>query len=135
MTRLILDTQCLLSALSGYHQNKNTPLALLWAQFRRREVILVFSEASLSEVQRVLDYPSITRLKITSGQAFAAASQLLMLGEYHAPVPTYSWPSLADRKDWFLLDLLYHSGADALISRDKRVVQAGTTLGLPIRQP
>ncbi|GAA5504092.1 hypothetical protein Dxin01_03860 [Deinococcus xinjiangensis] len=135
MNRLILDTQCLLSAISGYHQDRETSLASIWAAFRRREVVLVFSEASLSELQRVLDYPGVTRLNITSGQAFAAASQLLMLGEYHAPVPSYSWPSLTDKKDWFLLDLLYHSEADALISRDKRVLEAGVALGLPVREP
>lgn len=135
MTRLVLDTQCLLSAISSYHQNRATPLSSIWADFRRREVILVFSEDSLAEAQRVLDYASIERLNITSGQAFAAGSQLLLLGEYHAPVPTYSWPSLTDQKDWFLLDLLYHSGADALITRDKRVLQAGVALGLPVRKP
>lgn len=135
MKRLILDTQCLLSAVSGYHQHKSTSLAAIWAAFRRRELILVFSEVSLTEIQRVLDYASVRQLNITSGQAFAAASQLLLLGEYHAPVPTYSWPSLTDEKDWFLLDLLYHSEADALISRDKRVLQAGVALGLPIRKP
>lgn len=135
MTRLILDTQCLLSAISGYHQHKSTPLASLWAQFRCHEVILVFSEASLLEIQRVLDYPSMLRLNITSGQSFAAAAHLLMLGEYHARVPSYSWPSLSDKKDWFLFDLLYHSAAEALISRDKRVLQAGAVLGLPVRKP
>ncbi len=84
MTRLILDTQCLVSAISGYHQHSGTPLASLWGDFRRREVILVFSEESLAEAQRVLDYASIERLNITSGQAFVACSQLLLLGEYHA---------------------------------------------------
>lgn len=135
MKRLILDTQCLLSAISAYHQGKTTPLATLWSEFRRREMLLVFSEPLLLEVQRVLDYPSTTRLGITSGQAFAASSSLLMLGEYHAPVPRYSWPSLSDPNDWFLLDLLYYSAADALVTRDRRVLRAGQALGLPVRAP
>lgn len=75
MKRLILDTQCLLSAVSGYHQHKSTSLAAIWAAFRRRELILVFSEVSLTEIQRVLDYASVRQLNITSGQAFAAAAR------------------------------------------------------------
>ena len=55
MTRLILDTQCLLSAISASHQGRGTPLATLWGGFRRREVMLVFSEPLLLEVRRVLD--------------------------------------------------------------------------------
>lgn len=135
MKRLILDTQCLLSAVSGHSQGLSTPLALLWQGFRRREVTLVFSEASLLEIQRVLDYSGVSRLGITPGTAFIAASDLLMLGEYHSPVTASTWPSLSDRGDWFLFDLLYHSAADALVSRDRQVLKAGQALGLPVVRP
>ena len=135
MNRLILDTQCLLSAVSAASRGQETPLAQLWRGFRRREVLLVFSETSLLEVQRVLDYAGVARLGITSGTAFAAARDLLRLGEYHAAVPAYEWPSLSDPKDWFLLDLLFHSGADALLTRDRQVLKAGAALGLPVRAP
>lgn len=135
MRRLILDTQCLLSAVAGHSQGRQTPLALLWQDFRRRELTLVFGETSLLEVQRVLDYPAVARLGITPGTAFTAAKDLLMLGEYCAPVPAHQWPSLSDRGDWFLLDLLYHSAADALLTRDRQVLKAGRALGLPVQPP
>ncbi len=135
MRRLILDTQCLLSAVAAHAQGRETVLARIWREFRTRETQLVFGEELLLEVGRVLDYPSVARLGITSGTAFAAAANLLLLGEYHAPVPRYAWPSLSDPKDWHLFDLLYLAQPDALITRDARVLAAGRALRMPVRTP
>ena len=110
-------------------------MARIWRDFRTREIQLVFSEILLLEVQRVLDYPSVARLGISSGTAFSAATELLLLGEYHAPLPHFNWPTLTDPDDWHLFDLLYHAEADALITRDTQVLKAGRTLGLPARLP
>ncbi|WP_102125539.1 PIN domain-containing protein [Deinococcus planocerae] len=135
MRRLILDTQCLLSAVAAYAQGRETTLARVWYEFRTRETQLVFGEELLLEVGRVLDYPSVARLGISSGTAFAAAANLLLLGEYHAPVPRNAWPSLSDPNDWHLLDLLYSAQADALVTRDARVLAAGKALKMPVKTP
>ncbi|SEJ92995.1 hypothetical protein SAMN04488058_1408 [Deinococcus reticulitermitis] len=63
MRRLILETQFLLSEVSAASWGRETPLAQIWREFRRRELALVFSEASLLEVQRVLDSPAVAPLK------------------------------------------------------------------------
>lgn len=135
MRRLILDTQCLLSAVAAHAQGRDTKLAHVWRTFRARETQLVFGEALLLETQRVLDYASVARLGITSGMAFAAAADLLLLGKYHAPVVRHSWPSLSDPNDWHLLDLLYVAQPDALVTRDARVLAAGRALGMPVKMP
>lgn len=135
MTRLILDTQCLLSAIRGHGKGEQTILATIWRGHLTAEIRLLHSEASLDEIARVLDYESIKPMKITPSMAFSAAVSLLLLGEYVAPVPRLSWPSLSDPDDWYLLDLLYHSNADALLSRDTQVLKAGRHLSLPIFSP
>lgn len=135
MRRLILDTQCFLSAVAAHAHGRDTALARTWQAFRTRELGLVFGETLLLEIQRVLDYPSVARLGISAGMAFTAATELLLLGEYAAPVPAISWPTLSDRNDWHLFDLLYHTGADALVTRDVQVLKAGRVLGMPVFSP
>lgn len=52
-----------------------------------------------------------------------------------APVAHYEWPSLSDIKDWYLLDLLFDSGADALVTEDKQILKAGRFLKLEVLRP
>jgi predicted nucleic acid-binding protein len=47
-------------------------------------------------------------------------------------VNRYDWPSLKDKKDWYLLNLLFDSGADGLITQDQRVLEAGKFLEMPV---
>jgi predicted nucleic acid-binding protein len=45
------------------------------------------------------------------------------------------WPTLRDRKDWWILDLAYEAGADFIVTRDKKVLTAGTVLGFEVLTP
>ena len=67
--------------------------------------------------------------------SFQFATQLFQIGEYYASVPAHDWPSCPDRKDWYLLDLLMASGADALISKDRHLLRLREALGLPVFEP
>lgn len=127
--RLILDTNVLLSGLMG---RPGTLAHRLYKQFERGEVRLAFSASLLSEIQDVVGYPGILARGMSPSLAFKLARDLYELGEYYPQVERYDWPSLPDRKDWFLLDLLYTSAASALLTQDGRLREAGRKLGLPV---
>lgn len=131
--RLILDANVLLNAITA---PPASILGRLNLRFRRGEIRVVVSESLLSEFLLILEYPRIKeRFTLTAADGFATARDLLLLGEYVAPVPRWDWPSLSDPKDWFLLDLLFESRATALVTQDAAVLRAGATLELPVLHP
>lgn len=131
--RLILDANVLLNAITA---PANTILGRLNTRFRHNEIRVVFSEALLKEFQQILEYPRIQeRFKLGAADGFAVARDLLLLGEYVAPVLRFDWPTLTDPKDWYLLDLLFETRADALVTQDNAVLRAGEILALPVLHP
>ena len=110
-------------------------LRRLYLSFRRGDCAFVLSADHLAELERVLSYPKVLALGVTPARAFAAAVDLLRLGEYWANVARYDWPSVGDAKDWYLFDLLFASGADALVTQDGSLLRAGAALGLPVLHP
>jgi uncharacterized protein len=131
--RLILDVNVLLNAITT---DPATIFGRLYERFRRGEVRFVSSESLLFEFGRILDYPRIqTQFRISPASSFAVARDLLLLGEYIEYVPNFDWPSLHDPKDWYLLDLLLESQANALITQDQGVIKAGKALDLPVLHP
>ena len=130
--RFILDINVLIAAMIG----KETSIEKrLYQSSRRRECIFVTSEELFDELQRVVDYPNIIKRGVTPAVAAGMVFNLLHLGEYHSTVKKLEWPSLTDKKDWYLLDLLYSSQSDALFTRDKAVLKAGKALAMPIFHP
>ncbi len=127
--RVIPDVNVLVRALAGH----GLPLRLL-GHVRRGELRWVVSADLLSELHRVLSYPRVLALGegITPSAAFGLAVELLTLSEHYPFVQRLDWPSLSDPDDWYLLDLLTASDADALITLDGRLLQAGVRLGLPV---
>jgi putative PIN family toxin of toxin-antitoxin system len=131
--RLILDANVLLNVITT---PASTILGQLNTRFRHGEIRLLFSEALLTEFQQMLMYSRIKeRFKLGAGDGFAIAKDLLLLGEYVSPVPRFDWPTLTDPKDWYLLDLLFESRADALVTQDHAVLRAGQALSLPVLHP
>jgi putative PIN family toxin of toxin-antitoxin system len=130
--RLIIDINVLLNGIGG---NDNSINRRLYDAFLRAEIRLVFSEEWLLEFERVLAYPAMTRLGIGSSTVARTMRELFLLGEFIAPVPQLDWDSLRDKKDWYLLDLLFFTTPNALITQDKKVLTAGIALGLPVVHP
>jgi putative PIN family toxin of toxin-antitoxin system len=130
--RLILDINVLLNGLSGSQSSVNRKI---YQAFLRGHVGVVVSESWLCELERVLDYPAIQRLGISAGTSARAMRDMLQLGECIAPVPMFDWVSVHDRKDWYLLDLLFESAASGLVTQDKLLLQAGKRLRMPIFHP
>jgi putative PIN family toxin of toxin-antitoxin system len=127
--RLVVDTNLILRAITGQGLPR-----VLYDCFLRGEVRFVVSEALMFELRRVLTYKRVTGLGsgISPSAGFGLALELMLLSEYHPTVRRHSWPSLSDPKDWFLLDLLWVSSADALLTLDGRVLEAGMKLNLPV---
>ncbi len=87
------------------------------------------------ELSRVLGYEKVVKQGVTPTLAFNVAIDLTRLGYYISKVPKFDWPSVNDVKDLYLFDLLFASNANALTSRDKKVLRAGKSRDLPITHP
>jgi predicted nucleic acid-binding protein len=127
--RLIIDVNVILASFGG---RRNSLSSQVYTQFRRSNFRLVFDGHYLSEMERVLDYPSLMRLDITPRLAFTLARSLFEFGEHYPQALQYDWPSLSDTKDWYLLNLLFDAKADGIITQDKKVLAAGQKLGMPV---
>ena len=132
--RLIPDINVLLSGMAG----TRGPAVELYALARRFEIIWVLCEGHFDELTRVLAYPQVRRLgqhPLEPAQAFGIASELHRIGEYHARLERFSWPSCPDPQDWYLLDLLMTADADGLVTHDRHLLAAGERLELNIFPP
>jgi putative PIN family toxin of toxin-antitoxin system len=127
-----MDTNVILNGITG---PKGTINQRIYAGFQRNDLRLVVSEALLMELETIFDYPQVVALGITPKTAARVVRELLLLGEYIAPVPQVDWVSLSDKKDWYLLDLLFESRADALITQDQKILRAGEYLKMPVCDP
>ncbi|MGL4611957.1 MAG: hypothetical protein ACRCYY_20155 [Trueperaceae bacterium] len=63
------------------------------------------------------------RFKVTLG--------LSVIGKIFYP-KQLDWPTLRDKKDWWIFDLAYEASVDFIVSRDKKVLSAGNTLGFKV---
>lgn len=129
VSRLIPDANVLLRGVVGQGLAKE-----LYAAFTRSEVRFIVSAELMAELNRILTYPRVIKLGrgITPSIAFGLGLELMYLSEFFPTVARYEWPSLNDINDWYLLDLLFESGADGLITQDKQLLEAGRLLGMPV---
>jgi predicted nucleic acid-binding protein len=130
--RIIPDANVFLNGITG---RPNTLNRRLYQNFRRGLNRFVFSESWLTEFERILEYPDVIALGLTPSLVAKVTHDLWLLGEYVNLVPLYDWPGVGDRKDWFLFDLLLESNADALVTQDRRLLEAGKKLKLPVFNP
>ena len=130
--RVIPDVNVLLNGITGKPGSLNRRL---YEGFTHGLVQFVISEPWLEEFERVLNYPQVINLGITPSLVAKTMRELLLLADYVAPVPRFDWTGLGDLKDWYLLDLLWESGCDGLITQDSKVHRYGQKYGLPIYKP
>jgi uncharacterized protein len=132
--RLIPDVHVILSGATSLVG----PAAELFRAAQTFEVVFVLAEDHFTELTQVLTYPQVLRLGgglLTPSASFHLASVLYRCSEYHSRLERQTWPSCPDPKDWYLLDLLITSDADALVTKDKHLLRVGDKLGLPIFEP
>lgn len=131
--RLIPDINVLLSGLTS----QAGPARNLFLAAQRFDVLFVLSDEHFAELQRVLIYPAVLALGggISAADAFELATELYRIAQIVSPLQRYDWPSCPDPKDWYLLDLLMTSEANAIVSKDAHLMQMRTKLGLPVYEP
>lgn len=132
--RLIPDINVILSGVTS----KVGPAVELFRAAQTFEVVFVLTEEHFTELAQVLSYPQILELgggQFTPSTAFQLASVLHRCAEYDVPLQRQLWPSCPDPKDWYLLDLLMTSQADAVVTRDKHLLRLQDQLGLPVFEP
>ncbi|WP_293912876.1 putative toxin-antitoxin system toxin component, PIN family [Deinococcus sp.] len=132
--RLIPDINVILSGATS----RVGPAVDLFRAAQTFEVVFVLAEEHFTELTQVLTYPQVLRLgvrRLTPSAAFHLASVLYRCAEYYSRLDRQTWPSCPDPKDWYLLDLLMTSDADALVTKDRHLLRAGDKLGLPIFEP
>jgi putative PIN family toxin of toxin-antitoxin system len=131
--RLIPDINVLLSGLTG----SVGPARELYLAALRFEVMFVLADEHFAELQRVLTYPQVLALGggISAADAFGLSTDLHRIAQVVSPLQRYDWPSCPDPKDWYLLDLLMTSDADAIVSKDSHLLKVKKKLGVPVYEP
>jgi putative PIN family toxin of toxin-antitoxin system len=121
--------------LSGTVGRAGTVNWRIYEAFLKGELRAVISEPLLFELEKVLGYERMRALGVTPSVAARLMRDLLLLGEYVAPVPQLDWDSLSDVKDWYLFDLLFEARANALVTQDLKVQRAGAALQMSVFSP
>jgi putative PIN family toxin of toxin-antitoxin system len=128
---VVLDTVIVIGGLLGTPQGSD---ARLLRYIEVGGIRLATSDAGLRELAQVLERPEISRKMPEPARVFRAALSIGLMGALYHP-PRFTWPSLMDEKDWWLLDLAYEAKANYIISRDKKVIKAGRKLGFVVETP
>jgi len=123
--KLVLDTNIVLDWLVFSHVSMN----VLQEGTEDRRITVVTYPPALDELRRVLTYPQFkldaSRQKevLETYQALAEAATLPEgFSLDHLMLPA-QFPRCRDRDDEHFLALAFHTGADALVSKDKAVLR------------
>jgi putative PIN family toxin of toxin-antitoxin system len=132
---VVIDTLVVVSAIIGTQESAS--FALMRA-VETGEVQLAVSDDWLRELVRVLEYPRIAeRIGVGThrpARAFRIALGIGLMGSLFRP-RRLDWPSLIDPNDGWIFDLALESNAAFVVSRDRRVIEAGTILGFEVLEP
>ena len=131
----VVDTLVVVSAIIGTPGNASH--ALLKA-VKTGGLRLAVSDDWLRELVRVLEYPRIAeRIGLHSdraARAFRIALGIGLMGTLYRP-RRLDWPSLGDPNDGWIFDLAFESDAAFVVSRDRRVIEAGQALEVDVLEP
>ena len=128
---VVVDTMIVVGSVIGKPGGADSRLLRL---IETGEIRLASSDAWLRELSDVLTRPSTTRRVSEPGRAFRAGLTIGTAGALYRP-ERYTWPTLTDEKDWWMLDLIFECGADFIITRDKKVLGAAPKLGFKAVEP
>lgn len=96
-------------------------------------VRLALSDDYLDEMGRTMGKPYLEE-NVGVGKAFRIALILAYMGAGHRPV-RHDWPSIQDSRDWWLLDLAFESGANAIVTWNERHLGPARSLGFEVLTP
>jgi putative PIN family toxin of toxin-antitoxin system len=128
---IVLDTMVVVSGIIGKRSGSD---ARTLEAIDTGRVRLALSDAWLRELTDVLGREFMSEHDPEPGRAFRAGLTLGLMGTLFRP-ERLDWVTLRDHNDWWLLDLAYASGADCIVTRDRRVLEAATQLGFDALMP
>lgn len=129
--KTVIDTNVLISALISTNK---IPAQIIRA-WRAREIDLLFSQAILSEYERVLYYPHVQRYsKMTVAEIDETLLNIQLYGLFvHAPDLNHLVS--ADPDDDKFLACAVAGEADVIVSGDSHLLTLGSYDGIPILTP
>lgn len=127
---IVLDTSVAVRASLG---SADASSAAVVDAVETGAVRLALSDDYLDELARVMEKREV-RGRADVGRAFRVALVLAHMGVAYRPA-RLDWPSVPDRKDWWLLDLAFESGADAIVTWDTRHLRPAGSLGFVVLEP
>jgi putative PIN family toxin of toxin-antitoxin system len=123
--RLVLDTNVVLDCLVF----RDSATRDLWVAIESRRVAALSHPLALEELRRVLAYPQCRVDEAAQRDILARYAELASLiavpdgfNRTSLSLPP-EFPRCRDRDDDLFLALAYHSGADALISKDRDILK------------
>jgi putative PIN family toxin of toxin-antitoxin system len=123
VTHAVIDTSVFVSAFIG--RDDAAPARLLRAA-RERRFTIVASPQLIQELTQVLDRPKFTAWS-ANDRASIFVGGIVALSEVHDDPPAP--PALTrDSEDDYLVALAYSSDADAIVSVDRDLLEAGLTI-------
>lgn len=87
----------------------------------------------MNESVRTMSKPYV-EMHASVGRAVYVALTLAYMGRPYLP-PRYDWPSITDRKDWWLLDFAFESGAEHIVTWNIRHLAPAGSLGFDVLEP
>lgn len=127
---IVLDTSVVARAVLG---SPDAASAAVVDAVETGTVRLALSDDYLQELVRVMEKPYLRR-NADADKAFRIAFALGYMGASYRPT-RHDWPSIPDSKDWWLLDLAFESGADAIVTWDTRHLGPARPLGFEVLTP
>ena len=127
----VLDTMVVVSGIIG-QVGASDALTLL--AFETGKANLSLSDACLREYAAVLAREFFTQKNPQPERIFRAGLMIGLEGKLYRP-KRLDWDSLSDKKDWWMLDLAFDSGADFIVTRDKKVLKAANASGFVALKP
>jgi predicted nucleic acid-binding protein len=114
---VVLDTGVVIRALAG---DEHAASAQVVRAISTGSLRLVLSDDFLRELVTVARRPAIER-RIKAGRALETGLELGLHGELRHP-RRLDWPSVPDRKDWWILDLAHDAAADFIVAWDPHLL-------------
>lgn len=127
---IVLDTNVVTAATMGSPHSANSRIV---DELATGSVLLALSDDYMDELVRTMSKPRVEE-HASVGRAVHIALVLAYMGRAYRP-PKHDWPSIHDRKDWWLLDLALESGADHIVTWNMDHLSPARALGFDVLEP
>ena len=128
---IVLDTGVVVSALVG---PEDTPHHRLIERVASGGVQLALSDEFLRELSRVVGYPDVEPQIRSAARALRYGLDFGVMGYTYRPTRR-DWPSVKDRKDWWMLDLAWAAETDCIVTRDPHLTEAKMPFPVEVLEP